>query len=650
MITPSFKTKSSIFILVLFVLAACSLAVYWPGVTGPYVFDDYGNIVGNTFIENAYRGIGPLFQAIFSTESGPLGRPIAMATFALNSYLAGGISSAFPFKLTNIAIHAVNGFLIFLVAFKLYDFVSNRKFTAHLAFAEDARRPLLLASAVSLLWLINPIQLTTVLYVVQRMTSLSAVFVLLSIVFYLHGRKRQINGQSYLPYLTVYPAIFWVLGIFSKENAVLLPLYLIVLEFTILHDIPLSRRWNDFYLRHKKLVLTFIILGVLVVVGAFIAFALPGYSKRPFTITERVMTESRVIVFYILLIIVPRINALGLYHDDIPLSHSLVSPWTTLPSILIIITLGIFAWKKRKAWPIASAGILFFLAGHTLESTVLPLELVHEHRNYLPSLGIFLASTQVYYSSNSKSNWKIASIILVLLVLLYSGTTYLRATQWGDVKSLFTYEVIHHPKSARAQLELSGMLEYFGKYREALQAAETAAALDPSNPAYLIEVQALNSKYFQTNPELDNRINHLLAHSPYSAFLKTRLNYAVTCAKTKCISLRPSVESWLLNTLKRNHTGRDGSYYFYLLGQLYSYEEKWNQAIEVLKLSYKEDPHYAHPLFLLASIYVRANEYNQARETYLEIEKINKISKLKWDSDLRKLENDLEKMRTHKQK
>ena len=130
MITPSFKTKSSIFILVLFVLAACSLAVYWPGVTGPYVFDDYGNIVGNVFIENAYRGIGPLFQAIFSTESGPLGRPIAMATFALNSYLAGGISSAFPFKLTNIAIHAVNGFLIFLVAFKLYDFVSNRKFSS----------------------------------------------------------------------------------------------------------------------------------------------------------------------------------------------------------------------------------------------------------------------------------------------------------------------------------------------------------------------------------------------------------------------------------------------------------------------------------------------------------------------------------------
>jgi len=560
---PSLKNKSSIFILIWFMLSLCSLLVYWPGISGPFVFDDYGNIVGNAFIENAHRGIGPLFQAFFSTESGPLGRPIAMATFALNSYFAGGTSSTFPFKLTNIAIHVVNGLLIYLVAIKLYDFVSGRNFAAPVTsnFAEDTKRPILLAAAVSLLWLVNPIQLTTVLYVVQRMTSLSAMFILLSMVLYLHGRKRQINGQSYIPYLMVYPAIFAVLGIFSKETAVLLPLYLIVLEFTILHDIPLLRRWNDFYSRNKKQVLTFIILGGVILVGAFIAFALPGYGKRPFTITERVMTESRIIILYVFLILVPRINALGLYHDDIPLSHSLVAPWTTLPSILLIIALGVLAWKKMKIWPIASAGILFFLAGHTLESTVLPLELAHEHRNYLPSLGIFLAITQIFYTSNSKGDWKIASTIMLLLALLYSGTTYFRATQWGNVKSLYTYEVIHHPRSARAQLELSGMLEYFGKYREALQAAETAAALEPVNPAYLMEVQALNSKYFQTDAELDNKINHLLAYSPYSAFLKTRLRYAVSCAKTKCFSLRPSVESWLLNTLQRSHTGRDGSYY-----------------------------------------------------------------------------------------
>ena len=495
-----------------------------------------------------------------------------------------------------------------------------------------------------MLWLVNPIQLTTVLYVVQRMTSLSAMFVLLGIIFYLHGRKRQLDGRSYFAYLAVYPVIFGVLGIFSKENAVLLPLYLIVLEFTILHDKPLSHRWRDFYSQHKKLVLAFLILGGLIVGGAILAYALPGYNNRPFTITERLVTESRIIVFYTLLILIPRINALGLYHDDIPLSHSLVSPWTTLPSILLIIAVIVLAWKKRKIWPLASAGILFFLAGHTLESTVLPLELAHEHRNYLPSLGIFLGFTQFFYSSNSRSEWKTAGSILALLFLLYSGTTYFRSTQWSNIQSLFTYEAIHHPGSARAQLELSGMLEYYGKYSEAIQAAETAANLDPSNPAYLMEIQVLKSKYFQTDPGLDNRINHLLATYPYSAFLKTRLQSAVACAESRCIKLRPSVESWLINTLKRSHKGRDGSYYYYLLGQLYSYEGKWNQAIEVLKYSYQEDPKYVHPLFLLASIYVRAHEFDQAHEIYLKIKALNKLSKLKWDRDLKKLENDLEKM------
>jgi len=644
---PEIIIKKFKLVLVLLVLFGCSIAVYWPGITGPYVFDDYGNIVGNAFIENAHLGIEHLLQAVFSSESGPLGRPIAMATFALNSYFAGGISNTFQFKLTNIAIHAINGFLIFLVAARLLSFIptGNAPTSSTAAFSKVTTHPLALASIVSLLWLVNPIQLTTVLYVVQRMTSLSTMFVLLAMICYLHGRKQQVDGKPYILYLVVGPAIFGMLGIFSKENAVLLPLYLIVLEFTILHNIPLSHRWQDFFSKHRQPIILLSILGGIIFTAALLAYSLPGYGSRPFTLTERLMTESRIVIFYLLLIIIPRINALGLYHDDIPLSHSLITPWTTLPSILFLIALATLAWKKRRSWPIASAGVLFFLAGHLLESTVLPLELAHEHRNYLPSMGIFFAFTQIFHSSKSNSDRKTAGSILVLLALLYSGTTYFRSTQWSNVQSLYTFEAIHHPRSARAQLELSGMLEYYGKYREAKQAAETSASLDPSNPAILMEIQVLNSKYFQPDQDLDKKINHLLAFYPYSAFLKTRLQSAVSCTKSKCFRLQPSVESWLVNILKRSHEGRDGSYYYYLLGQLYSYEGKWREAIEMLNRSYQEDPKYVHPLFLLASIYVRANEYERADEVYLRIQKINKLGKLKWNSDLKKLENDLERMR-----
>ena len=120
-----------------------------------------------------------------------------------------------------------------------------------------------------------------------------------------------------------------------------------------------------------------------------------GYDLRSFTLFERLLTEGRVLWFYLGLIVFPQLEHLGLYHDDIAISTGLFTPWTTLPALVGLAWLAFLSWWTRTRAPLVSFGIAWFLIGHAMESTVLPLEIAHEHRNYLPLLGILLAAAWV---------------------------------------------------------------------------------------------------------------------------------------------------------------------------------------------------------------------------------------------------------------
>ncbi|MCZ7654258.1 MAG: hypothetical protein M5R42_08160 [Rhodocyclaceae bacterium] len=116
-----------------------------------------------------------------------------------------------------------------------------------------------------------------------------------------------------------------------------------------------------------------------------------GYALRDFSAVERMLTEGRVLWFYLGLILFPRLEALGLYHDDIAVSTGLIAPWTTLLALVGLFGLIWLAWRLRLRMPLTAFGLAWFLIGHGLESTFLPLEIAHEHRNYVPLFGILLA-------------------------------------------------------------------------------------------------------------------------------------------------------------------------------------------------------------------------------------------------------------------
>lgn len=454
-------------------VGALLVAIYWPGLQGGFFFDDGPSILLAEGVRLETLSPESIYQALISGGAGPSGRPVAQLSFALNHYFSG--FDPYVFKATNLAIHIACGLLVFALARRLLSTVKPLA----------KQHNLLIASgAVAALWMLHPIQLLPVLHVVQRMTSLSAFFLLAALLLHIRGRER--TGRTGAALLILSWGIFWPLSIFSKETGVLFPVFALAWELIV-------RR--SAYGKLDRFAQGFAVLASLFIV-AVLAYALSpraqwlwaGYELRPFSLLERLMTEGRVLWFYLGLIFAPRMEALGLYHDDIALSTGLATPWTTLPALVGLIGLIWLAWQQRKRAPLVALGISWFLIGHALESTALPLELVHEHRNYFPVLGLLLAAAwALIHALESTGPLKTIGVALACTAMAYFPfVTALRAHQFGEQVRRTQIEAQHHRKSARAQHEAG------------LTLAGLPDAVLPDSPIY-----AFANRHYELAGELD---------------------------------------------------------------------------------------------------------------------------------------------------
>jgi len=421
-------------------LALVLVAIYWAGLHGDFFFDDQANILLAEGVRMEQFSFDTIRAAMLSGHAGFSGRSVAQLSFALNHFFFA--FDPFVFKATNLAVHAVNALLIFFLARRLLGQFSP----------QAARgRVLAVAAIVASIWLLHPIQLTSVLLVVQRMTGLSALFLLSALLFHMRGRERE--GFAGVTYLVLAWGICWPLSFFSKETGALFPFFVLAWEL-IVRSAALGRL--DRFARALAAV-----LGLVVALGVGYAFSAAGlwlwagYDYRSFSLLERVLTEGRVLWFYLGLIAFPRLEALGLYHDDLIISNTLLAPWTTVPALAGLLGLIFLAWRMRLVAPVASLGIAWFLIGHGLESTVLPLEIAHEHRNYLPLFGVLMTGAVGLLALIDKPGWRRTfGITLAVLVLTYFPlVTYLRSQQFGDDIRRTQIEAQHHRGSARAQYE-----------------------------------------------------------------------------------------------------------------------------------------------------------------------------------------------------
>lgn len=416
------------------VLCLITGVVYWPGLSGSFMFDDYPNIVDNVALRVYDGSLSSLVTASSNGGASPLGRPLSVASFALNWHAYG--ANPFYFKLVNLLIHLANGLLVFVLV---------RQLLARLA-SPSARKSSLVAIWVTAVWLLHPMNLTPVLFVVQRMTGLAAFFTLAALCLYLYGRQapRKMARAAIATSLL----LFWPAAVFSKETGVLLPLFIFLCEWLILGSFRTVSR--------KIKWLTLLSLS-LALVGLLIAkwdWVVGSYAGRDFGLFERLMTEARVLWFYVLQLLAPLPNLFSLYHDDIPISHGLLAPPQTLLAILAWLFLIAIAIYQRQKTPLFAFAVFWFLAAHILESTFLSLEIAYEHRNYLASLGVFTWLGTLLFPQHMQKDGQVARLTLALSFLFFCGLiTALRADQWGDEYRRTQLEVAGHPNSARTNYD-----------------------------------------------------------------------------------------------------------------------------------------------------------------------------------------------------
>jgi len=468
-------------------LAALVFAIYLPGLRGGFVFDDYPNIVDNANVHVGSWDPAAWLAAVFSSNAGLGHRPLAMASFALN-YVFTGLDPA-PMKLTNIGIHALNVCLVWGLLQALLELALP---------AITRRRREWVAGFAATAWAIHPINLMGVLFVVQRMESLCHLFVFAGLWLYLKGRQRQLAGATG-GWWRINAGVLggMALGLMSKESAVLLPLYAACIELC------LPRAQNSARLQRRQLLAFFSLVLVLpAVVG--VAWLLPhalapgAFSSRDFTLAERLLTESRVVLDYLGWSLLPSLRTLGLYHDDIVISRGLWQPPATVAALAGLSCLVTAAVLLRGKRPLIALGIAWFLSAQLLTATIMPLELVFEHRNYFGSLGVVLAMADaLLLLPMDVMRQRIGALIATLWLLLLGMTTVLRANEWGDPVRFAASEAAKHPQSPRAAYEYARVLVIITGYRpdspavpEAFAAIERDRALPHSgvlpHSAYLL--------------------------------------------------------------------------------------------------------------------------------------------------------------------
>ncbi len=517
--------------LMLFALFITGFA-YSTGLTGGFAFDDYPNIVRNTAITDGDMSIRSLAQVAWSGTAGPLKRPISMLSFALNYHLTGHSPRAF--KITNLAIHMLNGLLVFWLCVLILRARAER--TGEVL----DRRLVACGLVVSAIWLVHPINLTSVLFVVQRMNSLAATLSLLAVIAYCIGRFRIIaneRGGNLLVYLG-FP-LFVAIGALCKENALLTVPLIALVEVCFFRF--RSEKQIDRYGLLGFFAVSLVIPGLIVCGYLLIQedYLIAGYAGRPFTLIERLLTESRVIWFYVSMLLLPQLSQMGLFHDDFIVSVSLFEPNKTLIAVLTLIAFVVSAVASIRRYPLFAFAILWFAIGHSLESTVIPLELVHEHRNYLPSIGLLLGITVAGFEFLDKAasvRW-FSMALAGGLFLVFTTITFLRAGDWSDPITLATVEAERNPDSLRTIYEL-GRVRY-GAYlmhgddrdfRESLALLERTLELDPNTKRPLVELMRVTYLHGEEpkpewKRELIRRYSEtLLHHSEW-----TDLNNLVKC-------------------------------------------------------------------------------------------------------------------------
>ncbi len=431
----------------LLILGAFSLVIYYPSKDAPFVFDSTGQIQDNEQLRDLWSG------SWFYDR-----RPIANLSLAIDYHLSGNDPEAFFF--TNLAIHVCTGFFLYLLVFNSLSLIS---IGAH-AESKTQNRPMIdephnLAIVGSLLWLVHPLQTQAVIYHVQRIESLMAMFFLIS----LYGLSRYVQSQQ--KYWLLLVGTSAVASMATKEVGFTLPAVLLCYYFVF--------QTKEVFRAQSRFLLPAI--AVLFVPGIWFAWLLwsnnpwgaTGFDSRWEKSIYYLASQTFVLLQYLKLVFLP----LGQNLDHAyPYVEHLGSATLPAASLSIVFSGGIYLLAKRK-----TAGLLivsFFLILAPTSSFLAITDLAFEHRMYLP-----LASVVLLFVGVTRlliKNVVVWRAFLSVVILLLTFVAFNRCQLWRNEEALWQDAAAKAPHNPRAFFQLGTTLAKQGKFDKAIGYFETA--------------------------------------------------------------------------------------------------------------------------------------------------------------------------------
>lgn len=455
-----------------FALALLVAWAYWPGLTGPFLFDDFGNLD----VLGAYGRIHDWPAFLYYLTSGsadPTGRPVALLSFLLDA--RDWPADPWPFKRTNLMLHLLNSGLLAWVIARLQAGLLRRD----PAFAASVWTPLLAAA----LWAAHPFFVSTTLYVIQREAMLPMTFTLLALLAWdravqAFAASRSARGWCWA---ILGVGIATLLAGLSKANGFLAPTLAGLVYLSCLRpsqNSAIGRRQADLAAWLCLCLPTLAILSYLAYM-AWLLWPLAELHGRDWTLPQRLLSEPRALWSYMGQWFLPRAGGGGIYVEGFAASRGWLTPWTTLPAVLGLLAGVTSAIAFRRHFPILCLAVLFFLVAHLLESTTIPLELYFEHRNYLPMalLGWPLAHWLLRPGAYPRYRAVAAALLLIVLLLL----THARAILWGDPVLLGMVSADYEYDSTRAQVSAATQELRTGQIRAGLERLRRAQLSTPDD-------------------------------------------------------------------------------------------------------------------------------------------------------------------------
>lgn len=467
------------FLLASLLVAILAGLLFLPGLPGEFVFDDFHNIVNNQAVHLTQLDADSLARVLATSPVSGM-RPLPMLSFALD-YWRGGGADPLVFKTTNLIIHALTAFALAWLFRSLL-----------LAARVGEGRARWLAPTLALAWAAHPLQVSAVLYTVQRIQIMGTLFLALALMAYLQARRAQIAGLSGRAGLLAC-VLFWTMAMGCKEDSALLPAYTLALELTVLRFAAAAVH-TEMHLKRAYL------LATVASVIAYLLWVIPHYWSwetlpgRGFSTLERLLTQPRVLCLYLWQILVPLPQNMPFYYDWVQPSRSLLQPWTTLPAIAIVLALLVVAWRFRTRFPLFALGVLLFFASHFIASNVVALELAFEHRNHFALIGAVLAVGSGLAHAGKRLDLRpvIAGTQCAVVLVTLASATALRAHTWLNAASIASVGAEYAPSSGRAWVQLCSS-QFMAGGGAVTDNPRLDAAIDTCNKGADSAAESLNS-------------------------------------------------------------------------------------------------------------------------------------------------------------